>query len=403
MSGSASLDVVNGQEVTTMQHTNKFPTFRRPGGGRPEDAALADFPLEERIEVALAHQPWASASNLARRLDSSDPDIHKVCRKLETSGSIAGRELGVTRRIQRRYVLTLQGVMHVTKEFEYKGLLRKALPLTFQMVEDGVTRMLLWLPMIESLYEILPNFWTGGLAAPFQWQSMYADPSCSSYVWMGEPTLTEVLWLPRGRLHAVATWRFERYGEPPRYYSVPFFWTGLLLQEDYRSRSLRLGSEYVRSLRSPEDKILWDIEPPVVAIAVDQFSAFRARTAYGDDVQVGAADTAGTLVWSAEASHSEWTLGDNPPQPKSIGRPEAAAIGEGHDLANLGGYAGVPGSRLFIRIQGCHESEPCEGLAHVPRRNQHRVSAPGRPGTGYRCWGKPLRHPAGPQVVGCSR
>ena len=320
-----------------MQHTEQFPTFRRPRGGQPEDAALADFPLEERIVVALAHQPWASASNLARRLDSSDPDIHKVCRKLETSGSIAGRELGVTRRIQRRYVLTLQGVMHVTKEFEYKGLLRAPLPLTFQMVEDGVTRMLLWLPMIESLYEILPTFWTGGLAAPFQWQSMYADASCSSYAWMGEPTLIEVLWLPRGRLHVVVTWRFERYGEPPRYYSVPFIWTGLLLQEDYRSRSLRLGSEYIRSLRSPEDKILWEIEPPVAAIGVDEFAAFRARTAYGDDVQVGSVDTAGTLVWSAEASHSEWTLADNPPQARSIGHPEAAAIGEGHDLADLGG------------------------------------------------------------------
>ena len=320
-----------------MQHPAQFPMVRHPAGGWPEDAALADFPLEERIVVALAHQPWASASDLAKRLDVSNPDIHKACHVVEENGSIAGRELGVTRRIQRRYVLSREGVMQVTKPFECNGLLRAALPLTWQMAEDGATRMLLWLPMIESLYEILPTFWTGGLAAPFQWQSMYADPSCSRYVWLGEPTLMEVLWLPRGRLHAVATWRFERYGEPPRYYSVPFFWTGLLPQEDYRSRSLRLGSEYIRSLRSPEDKILWEIEPPVVAIAVDQFGAFRARTAYGDDAQVGAVDTAGGLVWSAEASHSEWTLGDNPPQPRSIGRPEAAAIGEGHDLVNLGG------------------------------------------------------------------
>ena len=63
----------------------------------------------------------------------------------------------------------------------------------------------MWLPMIESLYEILPTFWTGGMAEPFRWQSMYPDPSCSSYVWLGVPTLTEVRWLPRGRLHTVAT------------------------------------------------------------------------------------------------------------------------------------------------------------------------------------------------------
>ena len=191
--------------------------------------------------------------------------------------------------------------------------------------------------MIESLYEILCAFWTCGLAAPFQWQSMYPDPSCSSYVWLGQPTLTEVRWFPRGRLHAAVTWRFERYDAPPRYYSVPFLGTGLLPQEDYQSRSLRLGSEHIRSPRSPEDKILWEIEPRVAAIGVDEFAAFRARTAYGDDVQVGSVDTAGALVWSAEASHSEWTLAENPPKARSIGHPEAAAIEEGPDLVNLGG------------------------------------------------------------------
>ena len=320
-----------------MQSTNKFPTFRRPGEGRPEDAALADFPLEEQILVVLAHQPWASASDIAKRLDVSNPDIHKSCRVVEGNGLIAGRELGVTRRVQRRYVLARQGVMHVTKPFEYQGLLRAALTLTWQMTEEGAKRLLLWLPMIESLYETLPAFWTCGLAAPFQWQSMYPDPSCSSYVWLGVPTLTEVLWLPRGRLHVVATWRFERHGGRSINYSVPFLGTGLLPQEDYQNRSLRLGSEHIRSPRSPEDRILWEIEPPVAAIGVDEFAAFRARTAYGDDVQVGSVDTAGTLVWSAEASHSEWTLAENPPQARLIGHPEAAAIEEGPDLVNLGG------------------------------------------------------------------
>ena len=320
-----------------MQHTDQVPTFRRPGGGRPEDAALADFPLEEQILVVLAHQPWASASDIAKRIDVSNSDIHKSCRVVEGNGLIAGRELGVTRRVQRRYVLARQGVMHVTKPFEYQGRLRAARPLTWQMTEEGAKKLLLWFPMIESLYEILPAFWTCGLAAPFQWQSMYPDPSCSSYVWLGQPTLTEVRWFPRGRLHAGVTWRFERYGEPRRYCSVPFLGTGLLPQEDYQSRSLRLGSEHIRSPRSPEDKILWEIKPPVAAIGVDEFAAFRARTAYGDDVQVGSVDTAGTLVWPAEASHSEWTLADNPPQARLIGHPEAAAIEEGPDLVNLGG------------------------------------------------------------------
>ena len=320
-----------------MQHPTAFLTLRPHAEGRPEDTALADFPLEERILVALAHQSWASASDLAKRLDISDSDIHKACHELEENKHVAGREMGVTRRIRRRYVLSRQGVLHVTRPFQHKGLIRAALPLTWQMTEEGVTRMLMWLPMIESLYEILPTFWTGGMAEPFRWQSMYPDPSCSSYVWLGVPTLTEVRWLPRGRLHTVATWRFEDSPRRPRYYSIPFFWAGLLPQEDYRSRSLRLGSEFIRYPRYPKDPIWWDIEPPVAAIGLDEFAAFRSRTAYGDDVQVGAVDTAGTLVWSAEASHNEWTLGEKPPQARSIGHPEAAAIGEGPDLVNLGG------------------------------------------------------------------
>ena len=318
-----------------MQHS--FLTLRPHAEGLPEDAALADFPLEERILVTLAHQQWASAADLAKRLDVSESDIHKACHELEENKHVAGREMGVTRRMQRRYVLTRQGVMHVTRPFQHKGLIRAALPLTWQMTEEGVTRMQMWLPMIESLYEILPTFWTGGMAEPFRWQSMYPDPSCSSYVWLGVPTLTEVRWLPRGRLHAVATWRFEDSPRRPRSYSIPFFWAGLLPQEDYRSRSLRLGSEFIRSHRGPKDAIWWDIEPAVAAIGLDEFAAFRSRTAYGDDVQVGAVDTAGALVWSAEASHSEWTLGDRLPQARSIGHPEAAAIEEGPDLVNLGG------------------------------------------------------------------
>ena len=303
-----------------------------------QQPALEQFLLDERIAVVLAQQQWASAANLAKRLDVSESDIHKACHELEENKKwIAGRDLGVTRRMQRRYVLTRQGVMHVTRTFQHKDQVRAALPLTWQMTEDGVTRMLLWISMIESLYEILPAFWTSGLARPFQWQSMHPDPSCSSYVWLGVPTLTEVRWLPRGRLHAVATWRFEDSPRRPRAYSIPFFWAGLLPQEDYRSRSIRLGSEFIRSHRGPKDAIWWDIEPAVAAIGLDEFAAFRSRTAYGDDVQVGAVDTAGALVWSAEASHSEWTLGDRLPQARSIGHPEAAAIGEGPDLVNLGG------------------------------------------------------------------
>ena len=314
-----------GPEVTTMQ------------------PALEQFPLEERILVVLAQQPWASAPDLAQRPDLPS-DIRETCNQLEEDKMIAGRDIVVTHRKQRRYVLTRQGVMHVTKPFHHNGLLRAALPLTWQMTEDGVTRMLLWLPMIKCLYEILPAFWTSGIAEPFQWQSPHPDPACSSYVWLGRPTLTDVRWLPSGRLHAAAIWRFERDDKRPRYYALPFFWAGLLPQEDYRSRSLRLGSPFIRCLHGPEDPIRWDIEPPLVAIGLDQFAAFRSRTAYGDDVQVGAVDTVGALVWSAEASHSEWTPGDRPPQARSIGHPEAAAIGEGPDLVNLGG---VREYRLF--------------------------------------------------------
>ena len=173
-------------------------SFGASAGEDSDDVKLSDFPLEERILVVISQQPWSSASDIAARLDVQVSDIYKACAGLEKGKLIAGRELGVTRRSQRRYVLTLQGVMHVTKPFQYKSLVRQALPLTWQMTEEGVTKMLQWLPMIESLYEILPTFWTGGVVEPFQWQSSFTDPSSSSRVWLGKPTLMGVLWATPG-------------------------------------------------------------------------------------------------------------------------------------------------------------------------------------------------------------
>ena len=341
--GSAWLYPVNhalikvGQKEMTTQHPAESFPIRALAWGAPDDAELAHFPLEERILMKLPQQPWSSSSDLAKRLKVSDSDLYKAVRELEKEKMISGRELGVTRRKQRRYVLTGLGVRHVTKPCEYRGRVRAALPLTWQMTEEGARRMMNWLPMIESLYEVLPTFWTGGLAAPFQWQSMYPDPSCSSYRWLGIPTLMEIRWLPRGRLHAMAIWRFDREGTQSQYRAIPFLWSGLLPQQDFRSRSLRLGSEYIRCARDPDGHIWWDIEPTVAAIGVDEFAAFRARNAYGDDVQVGSVDTTGALVWSADASHSEWTVADKPPRARSVGHPEVASIEEGPDLVNLGG------------------------------------------------------------------
>ena len=161
-----------------------FLSVRHPESGWPDDAPpLEEFPLQERVLVVLAHQPWASASDIARRLDVSESDVHKALHQLEEEKEkklIIGRELGVTRRAQRRYVLTREGVQHVTRPFRYKEVIRAALPLTWQMTEGGVIRLLLWLPMIESIYDVLPNLWTSGLARPFQLRSVYPDPSCSS-------------------------------------------------------------------------------------------------------------------------------------------------------------------------------------------------------------------------------
>ena len=308
----------------------------RPGVVWPGDVVLADFPLKEQILVVRAQQPWASAGDISRRLESSFSDIRKASRDLEDEGLIAGLDVGVTRRRQRRSILTRNGVFHVVNDFHYRGLTRPALPLTWQLGEEGVSRILAWPPMFESTYEVLPTFWTSGIVFPFRLESRFADPACTSRVWLGEPTLVDLLWLPSGRLHVVTIWRFDRVDGPSRYLSIPLFWSGLLPQEGYRNRSLRLGSRYIRSERRPGDRILWQVEPTAVALGEDEFAAFRAKTAYGDDVQVGAVDTAGNLVWSAEASHSEWTHGDQPPQARSIGHPEAAAIDEGPDLVNLG-------------------------------------------------------------------
>ena len=78
-----------------MQHSTVFLTLRPHAEGRPEDAALELFPLEERILVVLAQQQWASAADLAKRLDVSESDIHKACHELEENKKlIVGRDLG---------------------------------------------------------------------------------------------------------------------------------------------------------------------------------------------------------------------------------------------------------------------------------------------------------------------
>ena len=320
-------------------HAGAIAPPGRPVVVRPDDIAEADLPLREKILVVLAQQLWASGANLAVRLRVLESDINEACRDLEEEGQIAGRYIGVTRRKTRRYVLARLGVRHVTKGFQYQGLLRAALPLTWQMSEEGVRKMSLCMPAVEWVNEILPAFWTSGLAEPFRLQSFHADPSCTSRVWLGEPTLADVLWLPRGRLHVVTIWRFDRYDMPSRYVPIPILWSGLLPQEDFKGRSLRLGSEFIRSEQRPGDRNFWQIEPPVGVIGVDQFAAYRAMTAYGDDVSVGAVDTTGTVVWSGVASHRGWTLLSRPPA-RTIGHPERAATEEGPDLVNLGGIRG---------------------------------------------------------------
>ena len=386
--------------MTEMQQRTDLPTLSPHAGGQPEDAPLEKFPLEERILVVLTHQPWASASDLARRLDLSNSDIHKVCHDLEQNRMIIGRDLGVTRREQRRYVLTLEGVRHVTSPFRYRDLVRAALPLTWQMTEEGVTRMISWLPMIEALYELLPTFWTSGLADPFQWASYLADPAFSNYVWLGRPSLTRLLWLPSGRLHAVASWCFKGNGRHPRQYSIPFLWAGLLQQEDYRSRSLRLGSRFISCPRNPGNPISWDIEPPVVAIGVDQFAAFRSKSAYGNDVKVGAVDTNGALVWTAEASHREWTPSEGAPRAKSIGRPEAATAVDGPDLVHLGGTREYRLISFLSDFRGATRSDLMRAPAPFRRVDRRCINAPGRAGPSYQRGEELVPHQKGPGDVG---
>ena len=110
-----------GKEVKDMQHSASSIPYS--AGGWSEDATpLWEFPLEERILVALAHQPWASASDLGKVLGMSEPDVYKSCHHLEEDTKlVAGRRLGVTRRPQRRYVLTREGVRYVTKTAQHKG------------------------------------------------------------------------------------------------------------------------------------------------------------------------------------------------------------------------------------------------------------------------------------------
>ena len=100
-----------------MQHPTAFLTLRPHAEGRPEDAALEPFPLEERILVVLAQQPWASAANLAKRLDVSESDIHKACHELEENKKlIAGRDRLITE-LRLSGATTFEQARAVLKQF----------------------------------------------------------------------------------------------------------------------------------------------------------------------------------------------------------------------------------------------------------------------------------------------
>ena len=319
-----------------MQHPKAFPPFQPFADAGPSGIPLKLFSIKEQIMVALASAPFSSIPNVMEFLGESD--LYNAFRELEEEGLIAGLDVVVSRRSIRRFVLARLGVQHVTRAFQHDGQVRAALPLTWQMTEDGVLKLLSWLPMIEALYDILASFWTGGLAEPFELRSEYPAPDCDSSLWLGIPALADLRWLTRGRLHLAATWRFYRPDRGGyRYITVPFFWSGLLPQEDFNDRSMRLGSPFVRSLRSPADYPWGGFPPIAVAVGLDEFSAWRARWAYGADVDVAAVDPAGGLVWSAGESDSEWTLEKTRPSARVIGYPERALLADGNEVLNFGG------------------------------------------------------------------
>ena len=325
-----------------MQHPKSFPPLQPLSESGPGHVPLKDFRIKEQVKVMLAYAPWSSVDNLEAFLGESG--LADVCVELEAEGFIAGLDVVVNQLSARRFVLSRRGVRHVTRPFHHDGQVRAALPLTWQMTEDGALRLLSWLPMIEALYGVLPTFWTGGLATPFEVRSEYPELGCDSYLWLGIPALANLEWFSRGRLHLSATWRFYRPDRQDRYVSVPFFWSGLLPQEDFNNRSLRLGSPFIRSLHTPGDYV-WDgLAPVVIAVGVDEFSAWRARWAYGADVKVASLDPAASLVWSAEASESEWTLEDTRPAARVIGYPENAVGAQGVEVLNFGG---IREHRLF--------------------------------------------------------
>ena len=256
--------------------------------------------------------------------------------------------------------------------------------------------------MVESLYEILPTFWTGGLAEPFELESVYPDPSCTSYVWLGEPTLTEVRWLPRGRLHVVAIWRFERYDRRPREYPIPFFWAGLLPQEDYGSRSLRLGSDHIRLPTGP-----W--RPCLVG-----YRASRRRHWHGPVRRVSSGDR----LWRRRAGgvrghcrRPGLVRRGQPQRVDSEGKGAGSQVdwppgGCGHRRGSrpgeYGRYAGVQNLRLSGRFQGRDQSGFGESVSHVPRRSHHQIGPPGSTRPGYKRREKLLRRPEGSRPVGRS-
>ena len=189
---------------------------------------------------------------------------------MEAETLMAGREPGTPRLSQRRYVLGRQGVMHAAQPFRYQGPVRAALPLTWQMTEEGAAKILQWLPMAESLYRAPARVLDRRARRFIPVGGHVSGPGLRQLppAWEAHPDWGG--WrLPGGRLHAAAIRLFDRHYKAPRYRAIPFLWSGLLPQEDYRSGSLRPGSEYIRRARDPEDRIDWDAGPQVAAICLD--------------------------------------------------------------------------------------------------------------------------------------
>ena len=222
--------------------------------------------------------------------------------------------LGSVRAAQRRYVLHQRGVRHVLRS--------QVRDREWQVCQQGVEKLLDFLPMIETIYPLASSLWNSSAAEPLVLVS-HGNPGDPDILYMEDVTLQRFQWLSRGRIHAGARYVCDLTGEGAREEIwVPFVWYGTYPQQARGPSGLREASPF---LTAPESASNLYCNPGVVVVAHDDFAGFRASRDLASDVALGIVSTGGRLIAPLSPAPPEWRWHGGQVRSIKLGSPEQVA------------------------------------------------------------------------------